>query len=191
MSHQNKRHLTTKRLVLNAMLVAIYVVLRHFSIPLGNAFRFTLGPFSVILCATLYGPVDGLIVGFVGEFLAQMLSYGLTATTLLWCIGETVRGGMLGLLVWLFLRKWMQGGEKLSKKQTVLLLVFCAFTAVLAALGQTLALYVDSKMLGYYEYHAVFGLMVWRILIYIVLAVALGCVCQPIIIAMKKARLVK
>ena len=191
MSNQKKKHLTTQRLVLNAMLVAIYVVLRYFSIPLGNAFRFTLGPFAVILCALLYGPVDGLLVGFVGEFLAQLLSYGLTQTTLLWCVGETLRGGTLGLLVWLFLGKWQRSSEKLSGKHTALLMVFCALTGVLAALGQTLALYVDSKMLGYYEYHMVFGLMIGRIAIYVVLAIALGYVCQPIVSALKKARVVK
>ena len=103
---QNKRKMTTKRLAVNAVLIAIYVALRFFNIPFGDSFRFTLAPFPVILCALLYGPVDGLLVGLLGEFLSQVLGpYGLTPTTLLWCVGETVRGGALGLCSVLFLRK--------------------------------------------------------------------------------------
>ena len=185
MQKQNSRF-SAKRLVINAMLVAIYVVLRYLSIPFGNFFRFTVAPFAVILCAMLYGPVDGLVVGFVGEFLSQILGpYGLTQTTLLWCIGETVRGGTLGLLL-LPLRNMEN-----KTKRTALLLTFCALTGVLAALGQTLALYIDSRLFGYYTYLMVFGVLIWRVVVYVVLAVLIGYLCQPIIRALKKARLVQ
>ena len=186
-----KRRMTTKRLVINAVLIAIYVVLRFFNIPLGNSFRFTLASFSVILCALLYGPVDGLLVGLIGEFLSQILSpYGLTPTTLLWCLGETVRGGALGVCALLFLRKGLLVGEKPKKKYVVLMLSCCVVTGILAALGQTLALYVDSKMFGYYNYVAVFGMLVWRILIYVVLAGSFGYLSLPIISALRKAKFV-
>lgn len=183
---QQKSRFTVHRLVVNAMMIAVYVVLRYLSIPFGNYFRFTMGPFAVIMCAMLFGPVDGLLVGFLGEFLSQILGpYGLTQTTLLWCIGETVRGGTLGLLV-LLCRK-----EQKESRRTKLLLISCALTGILAALGQTFALYVDSKLMGYYTYAMVFGVLVWRLVVYIVLAVLMGYLCQPIIQALKKARIVK
>ena len=188
---QNTRTMTTKRLVINAALVAIYVVLRFFNIPIGNSFRFTLASFSVVLCALLYGPVDGLIVGLLGEFLSQVLGpYGLTPTTLLWCIGETVRGGALGLCSVLFLRKGLLSAERPQRMYAVRTLVCCVLTGVLAALGQTFALYVDSKMFGYYSYSVVFGVMVWRILIYMVLAGAFSYLSLPIISALRKAKFV-
>ncbi len=188
---KNKTKMAAKRLAVNAVLIAIYVTLRFWSIPFGDAFRFTLAPFAVILCALLYGPVDGLIVGLLGEFLSQVLGpYGLTPTTLLWCIGETTRGVTLGLCSMLFLKKWMFSGERLGGKKTVILLACCVVTGVLASLGQTFALYVDSNMMGYYNYHMVFGVMVWRILVYGVLAVAFGYLSLPIISALRKAKLV-
>jgi ECF transporter S component (folate family) len=180
-----------KRLVLNAVLIAIYVVLGYFRIPIGNAFRISVAPFAVIMAALIFGPADGLLVGFLGEFLAQVLGpYGLTQTTLLWCIGETVRGGALGLCSLLFLRKWLLGISRPTGKQTGIMLACCSLTGVLASLGQTLALYVDSTMLGYYNYAMVFGLMIWRIVIYIVVSALLGYLCLPIISALKKAKLV-
>ena len=186
-----RKYMAAKRLAINAVLIAIYVVLRFFSIPVGDYFRITLAAFSVILCALIYGPVDGLIVGFLGEFLSQILGpYGLTPTTLIWCVGETVRGGMLGLCSLLFLRKGLLRAGKVQAKYTVLTLLCCVVTSVLAALGQTLALYVDSKMFGYYTYVMVFGVMIWRILIYALLAGAFGYVSIPIISALKKARLI-
>ena len=186
-----KRKMATKRLVINAVLIAIYVVLRFFNIPLGNSFRFTLASFSVILCALLYGPVDGLIVGLLGEFLSQILGpYGLTPTTLLWCLGETMRGGVLGLCSLLFLKKTLRSEDGMRAKCFVLVLIFCVLTGVMAALGQTFALYVDSKMFGYYSYAIVFGVMIWRILIYVVLAGVFGYLSMPIISALRKAKFV-
>jgi hypothetical protein len=63
-------------------------------------------------------------------------------------------------------------------------------TGVLAALGQTLALYVDSHMFGYYRYEIVFGVLIWRVLVYILLSAAFGYLSMPIISALQKAKLV-
>lgn len=186
-----KKSFPVKRLVFNAVLVAIYVVLGYLRIPIGNAFRISVSPFAVIMAALIFGPADGLLVGFLGEFLTQILGpYGLTQTTLLWCIGETVRGGTLGLCSRLFLRNWLLGVSRPSRKQILILLASCSLTGILASLGQTLALYVDSTLLGYYTYAMVFGLMIWRIVIYIVVSALLGYLCLPIISAIKKAKLV-
>lgn len=187
---QYKGKMATKRLVINAVLIAIYVVLRYFNISFGNNFRFTLAPFPVILCALLYGPVDGLIVGLLGEFLSQITGpYGMTPTTLLWCLGESMRGLSLGLCSVLFLKKWFKSGH-LKVVQLVILLCCCVGTGILAALGQTLALYVDSNMMGYYSYAMVFGALIWRLLVYITLSLVLGYLSLPIISALRKAKFV-
>ena len=68
------------------------------------------------------------------------------------------------------------------------MLICCVLTGILAALGQTFALYVDSKMFGYYSYAVVFGALIWRICIYVVLAGAFGYVSVPIISALRKAK---
>ena len=190
MQTETKRS-NSKRLVLNAMMVALYVILGYLRIPIGNSFRISVAPFAVIMCALSFGPVDGLIVGFVGEFLAQILGpYGLTQTTLLWCIGETVRGGVLGVLSVMLLQKWIMSAEKPNVRQMAVILGSCSATGILAALGQTLALYVDSTMLGYYNYTMVFGLMIWRIVIYIVISALLGYLCLPVIQALRKTKLI-
>lgn len=186
-----KKPFPVKRLVLNAMMVAMYVVLGYLRIPIGNTFRISVAPFTVILCALAFGPIDGLLVGFLGEFLTQILGpYGLTQTTLLWCIGETVRGLTLGLASRLLLRKWIFCANRPETRQVVVILVFCAITGILASLGQTFALYVDSTLLGYYSYAMVFGALVARMGIYVVVSSLLGYLCLPIIATVRKAKLI-
>ena len=188
---QNRKHMATKRLTINAVLIAIYVALRFFYIPFGDAFRFTLASFSVIVCALLYGPVDGLLVGLLGEFLSQILGpYGMTPTTLLWCLGETLRGCTLGLCSKVFLKKWLLATSQPDRKQIATLLACCAATGILASLGQTFALYVDSTLMGYYNYTMVFGVMIWRIVVYVLLSGCFGYLCLPVISALRKTKMI-
>ena len=84
-----------KRMVTNAMLIAMYVVLSLFSINLGNM-KITLDSFPIIVGAALFGPLDGLIIGFLGSFLNQLLFFGFTPTTLLWVAPAAVRGLLIG-----------------------------------------------------------------------------------------------
>ena len=87
---QKKKSLfTVKRLVLDALLIALYVVLGFWKIPIGNILRISLASFAVVVCAVAFSPLDGLVVGFMGEFLSQVLGpYGLTPTTALWALPE-------------------------------------------------------------------------------------------------------
>jgi uncharacterized membrane protein len=177
--------------VLDALLIALYVLLGYFKIPIGNILRVNMAPFAVVICAMTFGPVDGLIVGFLGEFLSQILGpYGLTPTTLLWCVGETARGATLGLCSMLFLKKWLLAAKRPTGTQTTILLSCCVLTGVLASLGQTLALYVDSNMFGYYRYEIVFGVLIWRILVYVVLSAGFGYLSLPIASALRKAKVI-
>lgn len=182
---------SVKRLVLNAVLIALYVVLGYMRIQLGNSFRISIAPFAVILCALAFGPVDGLIVGFMGEFLTQVLGpYGLTVTTPLWCLGETLRGFLLGLCAVLFLKKGKENRSVPSGKMHILTIVCCVTTGLISSFGNTFALYVDSKMLGYYSYAIVFGALVVRLLLSAVTSTLLGYISIGIITALRRSKLI-
>ena len=45
----------------------------------------------------LYGPVGGLLVGLLGAFMGQLLTYGVTATTILWILPQAARGLLVGV----------------------------------------------------------------------------------------------
>jgi uncharacterized membrane protein len=62
-----KTRFTAKRIVINAVLIALYIVLGFIKIPIGNILRINMASFAVVMCAVMYSPIDGLIVGFLAH----------------------------------------------------------------------------------------------------------------------------
>ncbi len=86
----------TKRLVTDALCAAMYVVL---SFALGlrlGPMKISLDGLPILLGAMLFGPVDGLIIGLLGNFISQLLEGYITATTALWMLPPGLLGFMVG-----------------------------------------------------------------------------------------------
>lgn len=128
----------TRRIALCAMLAAMFECLSLISINLGSM-KITLDFLPIIIAAMLFGPVEGAIVGLAGSFLNQLLSYGLTPTTVLWILPAGVRG----LLVGFYAKKH---SFSLNREQTVFILILSAL--VVTALN-TGVMYLDSVIIGY------------------------------------------
>ena len=130
----------TKQLAIDAMLIAAYFVLsNYFAVNLGSI-RLTLDVLPVILGAALFGPLDGLIIGFAGNFLFQLAGpYGISATTALWCLPDALRGLLAGLL----LRGRL---EDMSKGRIIFILVMISIAATTLTTG---VMYVDCLVFGY------------------------------------------
>ena len=151
----------TKRIVTNAMLIAMYVVLSLFvSINLGNM-KITFDALPILIGALLFGPADGLLIGLLGAFFAQMLTYGFTPTTVLWILPAGVRG----LLV----------GTAAHKKNYALshgeLLVLIAVSSIVVTTLNTAVMAIDSLIYHYYSHAYVFGALVPRYIAGILTAV--------------------
>ena len=87
----------TQQLAMDAVLAAMVVVLGFTSVRIGNIMKVSLEDFPVIIAALMFGPADGMIVAGIGILLYQLLSYGITATTVLWILPFVVVGGLAGL----------------------------------------------------------------------------------------------
>lgn len=145
------------------MLIAIYVVLSILTPVKIQNFKFTFEAFPILVAGILFGPVDGLLVGLLGSFIYQLLfsGYGITATTPLWILPHA----MSGLIIGLYARHYK---HELS---TLQIIVISIFSALLVTTLNTLALYIDSKLYGYYSYAMVFGSVLIKMVIGIILAV--------------------
>lgn len=182
---------TVKRLALNAVLIALYVVLSFLKIPIGNILRVNMASFAVVISAVAFTPVDGLWVGFLGEFLAQVLGpYGLTPTTVLWALPEGVRGLLLGLAMVLFAKKGLTTANIQKSKAFFLYLLVCILTGLVASLLNTFALYVDSKLFGYYSYYMVFGVLIVRLGLAAVMSTLFGSITLPVVSALRKNKII-
>lgn len=156
------KYLSVHRVVTDAVLIAIFYALSFLSIKawvIEISFKFL----PVLLAALLFGTADGLIVGALGAFAEQMLSYGFTPTTLLWVLPVAAYGVLTGLC-----RKKLA-----ASSLPVRIALFAAIGAVCSLLN-TLAFYADSKLLGYYTFELIVLDGGWRLLKDVILTPVLG-----------------
>lgn len=181
----------TKRLAFDALLVALYYLLGLMKIPIGNMLRINMASFAVVICAISFGPVDGLIVGFLGEFLSQILGpYGLTPTTLLWSLPEGVRGLLLGFTILLFSKMELTPHNLLKSRKTLVYLLISVIVGIVVSLLNTFALYVDSKMFGYYSDYMVFGVLFIRLVLAVIMSGLFGYISLPIVSALRRNKII-
>lgn len=183
-----KNRFSVKRIALNAVMVALYIGLSFFSVIIGGV-KVTIEDLPVVICAVVFGPVDAMAVGFLGELLNQMLTYGFTPTTLLWILPAVVRGLFIGLCLLPLKRRWTTD-ELFRGKRSVLLFAICAISGILASIVNTFAYYVDSTMFGYYSYALVFGVFWIRIITGIAASALMAAVTIPITLALKRTKLI-
>lgn len=145
-----KRKIIT-RIAICAVLAALYFVLDLISIKAGP-FKLSVSGLPIIIVAVIYGPIDGMIVGFVGAFLGQLVSYGFTPTTLLWVLPAVLRG----LIVGLCFRK------QNVKNHPVKLIIVILISSLIVTTANTIVMYIDSVIYGYYSYAYIFGALLYR-----------------------------
>ncbi len=155
-----------KRLVTNAMLIAMYVVLSLVATINAGNMKFTLDSLPIIVGAALFGPVDGMLIGLCGSFINQLITWGLTPTTVLWIIPAGVRGLLIGLYA-----KHHNFDMTFAQTQFITISSALIVTAV-----NTLMMFIDSKIYGYFSIAYVFGGIVPRIIAGIIIAFIFGAI---------------
>jgi ECF transporter S component (folate family) len=160
------------------MLIALYVVLSVLTpIKLQN-FKFTFEALPVLIGALLGGPLDGLAVGGIGSFIYQLLfsGYGLTVTTPLWVLPHALSGLIVGLYA----------KARRYDYSFVSVVIIAALSALLVTALNTLALYIDAKVFGYYSNALVFGSLPLKILTGIILAVLFSLILPQLLKTLKR-----
>lgn len=166
----------TQQLVIDALLAAMCVVLGFLSINIGNIMKVSLEDFPVIFAALMFGPIDGMVVAAVGIFLYQLLSYGITITTVLWILPFVIVGGIAGLYA-------KKANYNNNKTQILIIFLVCE---VLICLLNTGAIYADSKIFGYYYPTIITGMIAIRLVTAVGKGVILGLISPPILKALSK-----
>ena len=167
--------MNTKRLTFNAVLAAMCAALGTISLDFGNL-KLTFESFPVIVAALLFGPVDAMLVGGIGTLLYQVLRYGITVTTPLWMLPYILCGLVVGL--------YAKGHRFDLDKMRMGIIIFTG--SILIFLLNTLVLYVDSKVYGYYSFVYIFGTIVPRTLICLAKAAVFTAVMPVLLDAARK-----
>ena len=179
---------SVRRIAIDAVLIAMFFGLSLLSVQLGGI-KITFASLPTIICAMLFGPIDGFLVGFLGAFLEQMLKFGFTATTMLWILPPAIRGLFIGLCA-VLLRKHMSVDSILQTKRPYVYFIFCILSGIIVSTLNTLVFYVYAKIYHYYEYHMIFGVFWIRIASGIISSLLMAIVALPVVAALKRANFI-
>ena len=179
---------SVKRIAIDAVLIAMYFGLSLLSVEIGGI-KLTFASLPTIICAMLFGPVDGFLVGCLGAFLEQMIKFGFTATTMLWILPPAIRGLFIGICA-LLLKKHMSVDAILQTKRPYVYFIACIVSGIIVSTLNTLVFYVDAKMFHYYEYHMIFGVFWIRIASGVASSLLMSIVALPVVAALKRANFI-
>ena len=171
------------RIVIMAVCAALYFVLCTFgSIPIGNV-RVTLAPLVIIVIAALYGPLDAVLVAFIGAFINQLFTpYGLTSTTLLWCVPHMLRGLIIGLFAMIMFKR----GQYCENSRIGFILV-CSGAALIVTVTNTAVYAFDAWLFKYYTPELIFGDFFVRLGVGVATSIVLCVVSNIVIHALRLA----
>lgn len=177
MRNQSKTALTVRMMAVDAMLIAMYVVLKSFSLRALN-FSFTFDSFPIIVGAVLFGPLHGSLIGLLGGTCYQLFfsGYGISLTTPLWILPAVVRGFIVGVY------SKRRGFEPPAKG----LVAVCVLAGIVVTSLNTVAIYVDSIIFNYFSYELVFGSIIPRFVSSIAVAVVFALIVPAVVRGIRK-----
>ncbi len=165
----------TKQLATDAVLAAMCAVLGALSLDFGNL-KISFESLPVLMAALMFGPWDGFAVGGIGTLIYQLLRYGVSVTTVLWMLPYALCGFLAGY----YARR--ENFELNNKQITAAVFVSCALIFLL----NTIVMYIDSKVYGYYSFVYIFGSMLPRIAVFLIKSAAFSAVMPLLIRAAKR-----
>ena len=168
-----------------ALLAAMYYVLNMMEIRTPGNLHITFDALPIMVSALLIGPLDAALVAFFGELLNQVISpYGITATTLLWAMPPVIYALLIG-----FAAKNQKNGY--LETHPALCYMVCIAAAVIRTVGNTLVIWLDSVIYGYYTFALVFGAAAIRFVTGIIAAVLVATVTMPLVKLLRKQNFLK
>jgi hypothetical protein len=102
-------------------------------------------------------------------------TYGITATTPLWILPHALSGFLAGILA--------RRVKEYNVVNVAVIATICAFTVTVF---NTLALFVDSKLFGYYSSKLVFGTLLLKFLTGLILSVFYALILPKLIAQLRK-----
>ncbi len=175
---------TISRITGDGMLLAIYIVLSTLTVKITPNLQISFTALAIIMATVLYGFTDSILIAVLGAFIAQLRSpYGLMITTPIWMIPPILRAVVFGLFYELYLRKQIHLEDK-----RILFIVYSIVAGLVTTFANTLAIYLDAKIIGYPVSLALLE-SIFRFVSSIASSIFCSLVALPVIYALKNAGL--
>lgn len=183
-----KKKNITRMVCIDAVMIALYVVLKLIanSIPLGNI-KITLAPIAIIVMALYFGVTHSSIVAFMGEFIFQLIGYGLTWTTALWGLPPLSRAVVICIILSLIMR--IKNSKSITDIDAAEYLITIMISGFVATIFNTGIIALDAIIYHYYSYAYVFGNLGIRLLTMFISSVIYTLIAKAVIEALYKAKI--
>ena len=168
-----------------ALLVAMDVLLSLTIAIRTPYFKISFGSLPVVLASMLFGPLCGSVVAVFGEFLIQLLTYGLMPTTFIWIFPPAARSIIIGLAA-LYLRR---SGAPLECRSTVCYAV-CVLGAMATTTCNTFGMWLDSLFYRT-SFTPVLFITPGRYVAGVVTAVVIATACIPLVRLLRRSGVLK
>lgn len=133
-----KKEGSVLRITLLGLSLALYFVL-SFTTANFQFVKISLAGLPIIFIAVIYGPFEAAGLGFLGEFIMQMITYGFTPTTILWCLPAVARGLIVGFMF----------KQKDIRTHKLLWILTITVSCIVVTLINTFVIFVDAKIFEY------------------------------------------
>lgn len=165
-----------------AILTAIFVLLDMTLVIKTGNWELTFAALPVVVGSLMFGPLTGVLVAVIGEFMSQMLSYGLTLTTGLWILPPMGWALVVGTAA----SQLKKTGRPLENRPGLFYAV-CILGGMATSGMNTLALWLDSLVYHYYAFAFVFGSALLRLPKDIMVALIVATVTIPLVRLLQKS----
>lgn len=153
-----KREKTRKliaRIVFDAMMIAVYVVLARFLVIPTPIVEISIVSVPILLSAKLFGIGDVIVIATIGSFLEQAVSpYGVGPTTPLWMAPIIVMAAFAGVAFYL----------TRNSKSKVVMFIIIIISELLLTIGNTVVLLITGYIVFEMSFDWMIGLAVPRLL---------------------------
>ena len=135
-----------KRICIDAMMGALYIVFALFRIRIGGFLEIGLGTLVITFVAFTYSTTDAVLVALIGETINQVFvsPYGASPTTPLWVAPVIIRGLLIGIASYMYKRK----DDHITKHPVQCILWLMAIAVIISGLDTGL-LYLDGIIMHY------------------------------------------
>ncbi len=172
---------------MNAMMIAMYVVLDGVSLKINDFMKISFISIAVIICAILYGTLDACIVAGLGEFIIQIKF--ISPFLPLFVLVQVVRALIMGAFCGLVFRR----GAYIERKP-VWLYLMCVVSGFVTSILNTIVVYAYIMYIGGFGITFYVPLAYWATRIpaftsTFFTAIVLATISVPLVSALRRARI--
>lgn len=173
----------TYKLAVMGILGALCIAFSCLSIKTGPL-TVSFASLPIYVAAFYLGAPEAIVVALLGGAADQIISYGISTTTLLWLIPGVLRAVIAFLLSYWYKKLY----KKPIETDYTITLIACVISSLICTLATTAVMAIDALLFNYFSWTYIILSLGMRLFSSILVAILCGTVVSPIVNILKQKR---